>query len=135
VPWGDEKVSSRNPTDPWPGSIPAPSPSRVGVPDVEASTGTVTVLDEAGEPVLLTGRGLLTGSPAWLMRGNGKGHEGQQQRIDAWAGPWLLDERWWATDRRPTGARVQVIIESGVALLVRLTTADQAGWTVEGVYD
>ena len=33
VPWGDEKVSSRNPADPWPGSIPAPSPSRVGLPD------------------------------------------------------------------------------------------------------
>jgi protein ImuB len=80
--------------------------------------------------VLLGGRGLLTGSPAWLSQGNGR-----QQRIDAWAGPWLLDERWWAADRRPTGARVQVITESGVALLVRLTTADQAGWTIEGVYD
>jgi len=79
--------------------------------------------------VLLGGRGLLTGSPAWLLQGNGKQH------IDAWAGPWLLDERWWAADRRPTGARVQVITESGDALLVRLTTADPARWAIEGVYD
>jgi protein ImuB len=137
VPWGDEKVSSRSPADPWPGSIPAPSPSRVGVPDIDA-TIRITVLDEAGEPVLLTSRGLLTGSPAWLMQGNSNGPEGKQQRIDAWAGPWLLDERWWATDRRPTCARVQVITESGVALLVRLATAppaDQPVWTIEGVYD
>jgi protein ImuB len=128
VPWGDEKVSSRSPADPWPGSIPAPSPSRVDPPDAEAGTEPVTVLDEAGQPVLLTGRGLLTGSPAWLLQGNG-----QQQRIDAWAGPWLLDERWWATDRHPTGARVQVITESGIALLARLATV--GSWTIEGVYD
>jgi protein ImuB len=72
------------------------------------------------------------------MQGNSNGPEGKQQRIDAWAGPWLLDERWWATDRRPTCARVQVITESGVALLVRLATAppaDQPVWTIEGVYD
>jgi protein ImuB len=129
VPWGDEKVSSRNPADPWPGSIPAPSPTRVGVPQSATGTEKVTVLDESGQPVLLGGRGLLTGSPAWLLQGNGKQH------IDAWAGPWLLDERWWAADRRPTGARVQVITESGDALLVRLTTADPARWAIEGVYD
>ena len=29
VPWGDEKVSPTSPGDPWPGSLPAPSPTRV----------------------------------------------------------------------------------------------------------
>ena len=80
----------------------------------------------------LTGRGLLTDSPVWLVRGDGK-----HQRIGAWAGPWLLDERWWATDRRPTSARVQVITERGCALLVRLTPEQERtpAWCVEGVYD
>ncbi|HEY5116298.1 MAG TPA: DNA polymerase Y family protein [Nakamurella sp.] len=125
VPWGDEKVSSRSPKDPWPGSLPAPSPTRVTV-DSDSDPDPLSILDDAGHPVQLTGRGQLTGSPAWL------GHDGQHQHIDAWAGPWLLDERWWSADRRPTGARVQIVTAAGVALLMRL---GPAGWTVEGVYD
>lgn len=148
VPWGDEKMSDRNPADPWPGSLPAPSPTRV--PKAEDSLQeAVTILDDAGQPVLLTGRGLLTGSPAWL------GQDAQQpdqplQRVHAWAGPWVLDERWWSADRRPTSAgmlasagmqasagiqasaRMQVVTDSGTAILMRLA-AD--GWQVEGVYD
>jgi len=130
VPWGDEKVSTRNPADPWPGSIPAPSPTVVH-PGADPATETMTVLDATGQPVLLTDRGLLTGSPAWLGQ-DGKRADQHLQRVDAWAGPWVLDERWWSAERRPTGARVQVVTEAGTAILMRLA-AD--GWQVEGVYD
>jgi len=135
VPWGDERVSATSPTDPWPGSLPAPSPTRVALiagsssvtrqPGQVAGPEVVAVLDDAGQPVQLTGRGLLTGSPAWL------GHDGQHQRVDAWAGPWLLDERWWSA-RRPPSARVQIVTEGGIAMLMRFATD---GWHVEGVYD
>ena len=117
VPWGDERISPRDPAAPWPGVIPAPSPARLADPT------PVTVLDEAGGPVQLTDRGLLTGPPARL---DGK-------RIDAWAGPWLLDERWWAGGEET--ARLQLVTDDGAALLVRSTGGDDGGWRVEGVYD
>ena len=81
------------------------------------------MLDDAGDPVRLTDRGLLTGAPTWLS----------SKRIDAWAGPWLLDEHWWTRgrDTAPT-ARLQLVTADGAALLVR-STGD--GWQVEGVYD
>ena len=135
VPWGDEKISARNPADPWPGSLPAPSPARVATAGCAADPGSqphpVTVLDDDERPVRLTGRGLLTAPPAWLVRDTDQGSAGHQ-RIDAWAGPWLLDERWWSPDRCPTSARVQIVTEGGTALLVRSTPT---GWQVEGVYD
>ncbi len=119
VPWGDERTSPRDPTAPWPGSIPAPSPARV-------SAEAINLLDQTGAPVRLTDRGLLTGAPSWL----------NTRRIQAWAGPWLLDERWWAgagtTGKGTLGVRLQVVIDDGDALLVR-STGD--GWRVEGVYD
>ena len=55
----------------------------------------------------------------------------QHQRVDAWAGPWLLDERWWSA-RRPPSARVQIVTEGGIAMLMRFAPD---GWHVEGVYD
>jgi protein ImuB len=126
VPWGDEKVGASDPSDPWPGSLPAPSPSTVMATSTSDPVKSVAILDQAGLPVELTARGLLTGSPAWLREAE------RHQRVDAWAGPWILDERWWSADRRRTSARVQIVTESGIALLMRLT-AD--GWRVEGVYD
>ena len=54
----------------------------------------------------------------------------------AWAGPWVLDERWWLADRvtDPPGyrARLQLVTEVGDALLVRF---GRQGWQLEGVYD
>ena len=135
VPWGQEKTAARDPSAPWPGALPAPSPTRLALSDPEI----VTVLDPAGLPVLFTGRGLLTGSPSWIDQ------RGERQRIDAWAGPWVLDERWWTCAplipgtpgclvNRPTRylARLQVVTDAGVAMLMRFG-AD--GWQLEGVYD
>jgi protein ImuB len=130
VPWGDERVSARNPADPWPGSMPAPSPTRVPHPGSESEPESVVLLDNEGKPIQLTGRGALTGSPVWLQSTNSTSLN--PHHIEAWAGPWLLDERWWSADRRPTSARVQLITEAGTAMLVRLT---HRGWQVEGMYD
>ena len=144
VPWGDERVSVRNPADPWPGSMPAPSPTRVPPPGSESEPDSVVLLDNEGKPIRLTGRGALTGSPVWLQSASRE--EGDlgaadhqrgdtsliHQHIEAWAGPWLLDERWWSADRRPTSARVQLVTEAGTAMLVRLT---HRGWQIEGMYD
>ncbi|HYN72678.1 MAG TPA: DNA polymerase Y family protein [Nakamurella sp.] len=136
VPWGEEKTAARDPSAPWPGALPAPSPTRLATSDPEI----VTVLDAAGRPVVFTGRGLLTGSPSWIDQ------HGERQHVDAWAGPWVLDERWWAADKqsadggpailvnRPTRylARLQVVTDEGVAMLMRFGAT---GWQLEGVYD
>jgi protein ImuB len=132
VPWGDERVSSRSPADPWPGSLPAPSPTRVISARFNTEPDEIAVLDETGQPVQLTGRGMLTGSPAWLVHCKDQSHDGRHQRVESWAGPWLLDERWWSSDRSPANARVQLVTEGGIALLVAVTAN---GWQIEGVYD
>lgn len=124
VAWGDEHRCARSSDDPWPGALPAPTPARVfGSDQVSAM-----VLDRAERPVRLGDRGLLTGVPHWLAE------EGTRQRVLAWAGPWLLDERWWSTTRRTDRpqARVQVVVEPGQALVLNV---DQQGCRVEGVYD
>jgi protein ImuB len=90
----------------------------------------VVLLDNEGKPIRLTGRGALTGTPVWVQSTSDATLI--HHHIEAWAGPWLLDERWWSADRRPTSARVQLVTEAGTAMLVRLT---HRGWQVEGTYD
>jgi protein ImuB len=52
--------------------------------------------------------------------------------ISAWAGPWLVDERWWdpATHRRLV--RLQATTDQGAAYLLRLAGGR---WWVEAIYD
>jgi protein ImuB len=52
--------------------------------------------------------------------------------ITAWAGPWLVDERWWdpATHRRLV--RLQATTDQGAAYLLRLAGGR---WWVEAIYD
>lgn len=128
VPWGDERVPPRPPDRPWPGAMPAPSPTRlVPVESVGGPPEPVVLLDERQRPVELGERGLLSGSPHWMER------SGRRRVVQAWAGPWLLDERWWAADRRSRRARMQVLCASGEAVV--LVAGEPVGWSLEGIYD
>ncbi|MBM9466887.1 Y-family DNA polymerase [Nakamurella leprariae] len=123
VPWGQERIAPRDPDAPWPGAVPTPTPTRLP----PGSPPPVTVLDAGGDPVRLTGRGALTAPPAWV------GQTGQPpQYVQAWAGPWVADERWWATPDPAPNGRMQLITATGVAMMV---TVGAAGWAVEGIYD
>lgn len=98
LPWGDEKVPAREPSAPWPGALPAPAPTRLSTSmDLRSAAGSaqvsVTMLDENGAPVDITDRGLLSGVPARLH-----GRSFATCWIRGWAGPWLLDERWWQAE-------------------------------------
>jgi protein ImuB len=107
---------------PWPGRLPAPSPALV---HVEAPAAEV--LDAAGTPVGVTGRGLVTAEPARVAVGGGRA-----EAVAAWAGPWPADERWWDPAAHRRRARIQVALASGRAHLLGL----EAGrWTVEATYD
>ncbi|MET7374495.1 DNA polymerase Y family protein [Micromonospora arida] len=139
VPWGDERVPARpgppadpgaDPTTgrngggapPWPGRLPAPAPAVV-LPSPLAAT----VHDAAGEPVVISARLAVSAAPARLVVGTG-----QPAEIVGWAGPWPVDERWWAPAEARRRARFQVSLADGAALLL----AVEAGqWLVEAIYD
>jgi protein ImuB len=106
----------------WPGRIPAPFPSLVHRRPVPAA-----VVDDESRPVVVSGRGLLCGAPARLSVDGGP-----WTGIDAWAGPWPSDERWWDPSIHRRRARLQAVTAEGAAFLLVL----EAGrWWVEATYD
>lgn len=107
---------------PWPGRLPTPSPAWVHGEPVDAE-----VVDAAGEPVLVSGRGALSATPLRLSVAGGAWTD-----VLAWAGPWPLDERWWDTARRRRRARLQLVTADGQA---RLLTLESGHWHVEATYD
>jgi len=122
VPYGSsETMTVAGLGAPWPGRLPAPSPS-----SVLSRPTKVRLTDPAGTSVEVTGRGLLTAVPGRCRIAN----EGPELEIVAWAGPWPLATRWW--DLRRWRARLQVLSSSGVGLLL---TAERGEWWLEGRYD
>ena len=91
-PWGERPPTPRNPQLPWPGSIPPPAPARVF-----AEPRPSVVLDADRRTVAVSPRGLLTAPPA-LVSTDGS----TPMRIEAWAGPWPIDELWWDGARART---------------------------------
>ncbi len=120
VPWGDERTG---PTPaPWPGRLPAPAPATV-LPEPAAAD----VRDGAGRPVTVSARLALSAAPARLILG-----QDEPVEITGWAGPWPVDERWWAPGEARRAARFQVVLADGRALLLALSGG---AWRVEAVYD
>ena len=107
---------------PWPGRLPRPAPAVV-LPQPLAAV----VLDDAGEPVGVSARLELTGDPAALIV-----ERSGPMAISGWAGPWPVDERWWAAGEGRRRARFQVALADGRALLLSLAGGH---WAVEAIYD
>jgi protein ImuB len=85
------------------------------------------VVDEEGGVVSVDGRGLL-GSPPSRVRFQGR----PWAAITAWAGPWLVDERWWDSAAHRRLVRLQATTDQGTAYLLRLAGGR---WWVEAIYD
>jgi hypothetical protein len=122
VPWGSGEHSRprRDPAAPWPGRLPAPSPS-----SIPSRTLAVALLDARGARVTVGGSGLLSSVPARLEFEPGRGRD-----VLAHCGPWPMAERWWGVSRRR--AHLQVLCDDGLAVLVR---AERSRWWLTGVYD
>jgi protein ImuB len=86
----------------------------------------VDVLDAAGATVTVTGRGLLTAPPARLTQ------RGRAEEVTGWAGPWVLDERWWDPETAARQARFQLVTADGIA---RLLAIRDGRWWIEAVYE
>ncbi len=100
VPWGDPRVPDPTADLPWPGQVPAPAPSIV-----HGSAPSIELLDANGVPVRVNGRGQASAPPAKLsLRG------GHWTEVQAWAGPWPAEERWWDPRAAHRRARVQVVL-------------------------
>lgn len=108
--------------DPWPGSIPPPSPALV-----HDEPQPVEVFDAAGQPVRVSGRGVLSADPVRLVVAS---HA--PATIVEWAGPWPCDERWWDPGHHRRRARMQVITSTDAAHLLVLETNR---WSIEATYD
>ncbi|MDT9592247.1 DNA polymerase Y family protein [Nocardioides zeae] len=124
VAWGERVRVVRSPEQPWPGQIPAPAPVRVF-----ASPLPSEVQDATGVPVEVDERGWVSGEPT-IVRTPDAGW----LPIEAWAGPWPMDESWWEADGSPTrrAARFQVVGVDGRAWLMACV---DGAWWVEAGYD
>jgi protein ImuB len=120
TPLGDEPVPRADPSLPWPGQLPDPSPAVLLDDPVE-------LLDAQGNPIRVTSRGMFSADPARLVA------RGQDDSLRWWAGPWPVDERWWDPDRSAgRTARAQVLLENERALLLCYR---QRRWYLEGSYE
>lgn len=122
APWGEQRPPQRSPDAPWPGRLPGFSPSAV-----LAERPRVVVQDPAGRDVALDERGAISGPPAVLVA-PGRG----ATRVEAWAGPWPIEERWWDAAAAVRLHRMQVACGDGSAWLL---AHDDSGWWAEAKYD
>ena len=131
VAWGDRPADAAAAVarQPWPGQLPTLAPATVfAVPH------PVHVLSHLGEPVSVDERGSLSAPPARFSGGSGA----RTRDVTAWAGPWPLDERWWASGSGTALAarrrvhRFQVVDADGVAWLLVL---EGDYWVAEARYD
>lgn len=126
VAWNDDPAPRRRADAPWPGGVPAPFPSTV-----LDSPAHVHLLDAEGRSVTVDVTGQISAAPGHLdIRAALPGVVPGLREIRAWAGPWPVSERWWDEERR--GAWMQVVLDSGPALLLALRGGAAA---VEGIYD
>ena len=126
VPWGERATGLRPPELPWPGQVPPPAPTRVF-----AEPWATAVVGPAGQPVAVTERGAVTCEPTRFHTGAATGW----QPVEAWAGPWPVDEQWWdlgSTQAPGRTARFQVVGADGSAWLMR---CDGDQWWTEAAYD
>ncbi len=107
---------------PWPGRVPPPHAAIVLRDPV-----AVEVTDDAGAPVGVDGRGAVSAHPARLSVGRGV-----PVAVEAWAGPWVSDERWWDPVAHRRRARFQVLLADGSA---HLLAVEAGAWWLEATYD
>jgi len=124
VPFGEETSPPRPVEGPWAGKIPAPYPAW------RHPSARVQLVTNEGRPVALDAEAQLTGEPFALAWGK------KRFVVTAWAGPWAVDGRWWASTSLGQHARMQVVgrqvrtdDEHAWLLLWR-----GGRWSVEAVY-
>jgi protein ImuB len=83
------------------------------------------VVDEQGGAIGVSGRGEVSASPATLVV------RGAARPLRSWAGPWLIDQRWWEPLRHRRLAQFQIVTDDGDAYLV---AAERQRWWILAAY-
>ncbi len=122
APVKDVKAPVKEELPPWPGRMPRPAPAIVLAHPLPAA-----VHDEDGNPVTVSARLEVSGPPATVRI-----DRREPVAVTGWAGPWPVDERWWAAKESRRRARFQMLLADGRALLLSLSGGR---WMVEAVYD
>ncbi len=122
TPWGQRASRLRVSDRPWPGSIPPPAPAQV-FPEPRPAA----VFSADGLLIKITDRGALTAEPAQLQTDE----SADPLPIEAWAGPWPIDELWWEQAARQV-ARFQMVAANGSAWLL---VVENNQWWLEASYD
>lgn len=123
IPWGEPAEASVPRDRPWPGAIPSPAPAVV-----YAEPRPAWVVGERGHVVAVSGSGALSSVPARFRPLPSE----PEQPIEAWAGPWPVDERWWDPLAARRLARFQVVGADGRAWLMAV---ENGVWKTEAAYD
>lgn len=123
VPWGERAEGLRPASLPWPGSIPPPAPTRVFTQPRPAM-----VVGQDGRPVSVSNRGLVVGEPTRFR----PDPAGPVLGVQAWAGPWPIDELWWDPAGARQVARFQLVGVDGSAWLL---VVERDRWWTEARYD
>jgi protein ImuB len=123
VDLGDDRPATRREwvTEPWPGRLPAPHPARVLLDPLP-----IEVVDAIGRPLTVSGRGQISGDPTLVTL------HGRRRRVEAWAGPWPIEDRWWDPVHQRRQARLQVVLDDATA---HLLVIEQRSWWLEATYD
>jgi protein ImuB len=125
---------------PWPGQLPAPAPATV-----LTEPGALVVRTADGAPLTVDARLVMSGVPGSVQIGRGvlngpSGGTGGGRtdtweapvQVTGWAGPWPVQERWWAPVEANRLVRLQLTLDDGRALLVTLR---EGQWAIEAIYD
>ena len=81
-----------------------------------------------GRSVAVSDRGLVIGEPTRFR----PDPAGPELGVQAWAGPWPIDELWWDPDGARQVARFQLVGLDGSAWLMLV---EQGEWWTEARYD
>ncbi len=130
VPYGEKRDPA--PQGTWPGRIPLPLPARLGG-GLNHPTARLQLVDATGEPVRVTAEAQLSAEPYAARWGK------RTFVVAGWAGPWPVDQGWWAGPEGSTGgrvARLQLVAQEPHEDIQRawLLQWRQAGWRVEAAY-
>ncbi len=118
------RSNSREVVPPWPGKLPDPAPSIVFDPMIP-----VEVRGRNGNEVVVAASGELSCTPELII---GAKVFAFPQRIVKVLGPWPMTERWWDPSRSRRLARIQVLSDQGVAMIVVI---ESSKWFLEAIYD
>ncbi len=116
TPWGERPLVQRDPSQPWPGSLPDPLPTEVYTP-----MRPVRVSGAGGVEIRIDERGALSAPPALI----------EDSEVVGWAGPWPVHEHRWDAERSRSGHRFQLLDAGHRAWLVFHSSG---GWWAEGRY-